>query len=156
MTLKTYSFVLIALLLAGMVAVPCVSAANETNPKPPGWVGKFDEWAGQKDMSRYNSPVTPLPIQTINATTARLYPNVTACGKDGCLKTAICPFPFLRCWGPLTFMVIYNVNETRPVFTGPVINVSISGEIFPEPVNLYQGGTPDIFLQFFSHSRDAP
>lgn len=154
--MKTCSFVLIALLLGGMVAVPCVSAANETNPTPPGWVGKFDEWAGQKDMSRYNPQVTPVPIQTMNATTARLYPNVTACGKDGCLKTATCPFPFLRCSRTLTVMVVYTANETRTGEPGPVIGASISRKIFPEPVSLYQGGTPDVFLQFFPPARVAP
>jgi hypothetical protein len=42
---------LLAALMLGVVFVPLVSATNDTNPTPPGWVGQFDEWAGQKDMS---------------------------------------------------------------------------------------------------------
>jgi hypothetical protein len=155
--MKGYRFAfLIALLLAGVVVMPCVSAVNQTNPTPPGWVGTFDEWAGQKNMSRYNPVVTPVPIQTLHATTARLYPNVTACGKDGCLKTASCPFAFLRCGRSLTVMVVYNVNGTLPGPSDPVVSAGISREIFTEPVNLYRGGTPDIFLQFFSQKPGAP
>ena len=67
---------LLALLLAAVV-IPLVSAADATNPTPSGWVGKFDQWAGQKDMSAYNPVVTPVVVKKMDAKTARAFPGVT-------------------------------------------------------------------------------
>lgn len=153
--MKRYHFWLIAvLLLVALVISPVACGSNDTWDQSY-YLTHKETLAGQKDMSRYNPQVTPVPIQTLNATTARLYPNVTACGKDGCLVKK-CPFPFIRCGRSLTVMVVYNVNETRPVPAGSVVSASISEGMFTEPVNLYRVGTPDIFLQFFPHTGVAP
>jgi len=76
MTHKREWILLLAALLLAAVFVPLVSATNQTNPTPPGWVGRFDEWAGQKDMSAYNPVVTPVPIRPMDEITAKAYPGV--------------------------------------------------------------------------------
>jgi transglutaminase-like putative cysteine protease len=75
---KGFFLLLVSLMLAA-VFVPLVSATNVTNatdPTPPGWVGKFDEWAGQKDMSAYNPVVKPDIIRKMDAETAKAYPGI--------------------------------------------------------------------------------
>jgi len=73
---------LLAALMLGVVLVPLVSAMNDTNPTPPGWVGEFDEWAGQKDMSAYNPIVTPVAVRKMDEKTAKAYPGVTIISPD--------------------------------------------------------------------------
>ena len=153
-TMNGYFFTgfMAVVLLASLAISPAAGGSNDTWD-PSYYLTHAEHLAGPKDMSRFNPVVTPVPVRTMNATTARLYPNVTACGKDGCLKTASCPFPFLRCSRTLTVMVVSTANGTRPVFAGPVASAGISGEAYPEPVNWYPGGIPDVFLQFSPHNR---
>jgi len=73
---------LLAALMLGAVFVPLVSAMNETNPTPPGWVGQFDEWAGQKDMSAYSVIVPTVPVKKMDAETAKAYPGVEVISPD--------------------------------------------------------------------------
>ena len=58
------------------VFFPPISAANKTNATPSGWVGEFDEWAGQKDMSAYSVTIPTVTIPRMDAETARMYPGV--------------------------------------------------------------------------------
>jgi transglutaminase-like putative cysteine protease len=74
-TKKSFTVLFSALMLIAVV-FPCVNASNVTNPTPPGWVGQFDAWAGQKNMSAYNPVVIPVPIRTMNENTAKAYPGV--------------------------------------------------------------------------------
>ncbi|ADN36535.1 transglutaminase domain protein [Methanolacinia petrolearia DSM 11571] len=73
---------LVILVFAGMMFIPVVSAVNDSNPTPPGWVGQFDEWAGKKDMSEYNPVVTPVPIEKMDKETAEKYPGVEVIDSD--------------------------------------------------------------------------
>jgi transglutaminase-like putative cysteine protease len=73
---------LLAALMLGAVFVPLVSAMNDTNPTPPGWVGQFDEWAGQKDMSAYSVIVPTVPVKKMDAETAKAYPGVEVISPD--------------------------------------------------------------------------
>jgi transglutaminase-like putative cysteine protease len=70
--MRNHLLLLTALVLAAAV-VPLVYAANTTNPTPPGWVGTFDQWAGQKDMSAYNPIVSPVTVKKMDTKTARTY-----------------------------------------------------------------------------------
>jgi len=67
---------LFAVLLLAAVIAPIASAMNETDPTPPGWVGHFDQWAGQKDMSAFSILPTPVPIRKMDAEAAKAYPGV--------------------------------------------------------------------------------
>jgi len=152
---RYYSGLIFALLLATLTISPAAGGSNDTWD-PSYYLTHKETLAGQKDMSRYNPVVTPVPIPTMNATTARIYPNVTACKNGGCLKPVTCPFPFLRCSRTLTVMVVYTANGTRPVVAGPVASASIYGETYPEPVNLYRFGIPDIFMVSFPPGGVTP
>jgi len=149
--MKRYHFGLISVLLLVALAISPVAGGSNDTWDQSYYLTHRDTLAGQKDMSRYNPPVTPVPIRTINATTARLYSNVTACGKDGCLVKK-CPFPFIRCGRSLTVMVVYNVNATLPDQPGPVVSYSLTGGPLQDPVYVYRAGNPDIFFQFDSLS----
>ncbi len=142
-------------LVAFIMIIPVAGGSNDTWDQSY-YLTHAEYLAGPKDMSRYNPVVTPVPIPTMNATTARLYPGMMACGSSGCIDTTPCPFPFLRCSRPLTVMVAYNVNESRPEVPGPVVGVSLIGGPFSEPVNLYRAGTPDVILPFDLHAGGTP
>ncbi|MCK9591620.1 MAG: hypothetical protein M0Q91_06400 [Methanoregula sp.] len=144
--MKYLTLVVMALLLVPL-AIPCVSAANRTNQSTD-WVHSFDQWAGQKDMSEYSNTPKPEPIHTMNETIARLYPNMTACGNNGCMVNRPCSFPFIRCESPLTLMVIYNVNATNPGQPGPVIGYSLGGWPLQNPVYILGAGKLDLFRPF--------
>ena len=58
------------------VFFPTVSAANKTNATPSGWVGEFDEWAGQKDMSAYSVTVPQVTIRKMDEEIVQMYPGV--------------------------------------------------------------------------------
>jgi len=73
--IRKWSLLLVALVLAAAFFSP-VSAGNTTNVTPPGWVGEFDEWAGQKDMSHYNPVVPGVPPHKMDEKTALMYPGV--------------------------------------------------------------------------------
>ena len=73
---KRDQILLLAVLMLAAVFVPLVSATNETDPTPPGWIGKFDQWAGQEDMSAYSVIVPTVPIKRMDAQTAKVYPGV--------------------------------------------------------------------------------
>ncbi|MDD4483336.1 MAG: hypothetical protein PHD55_03075 [Methanoregula sp.] len=154
--MKQYYFGLIAVLLLAVLAVSPVAGGSNDTWDQSYYLTHKETLAGQRDMSRFNPVVTPVPIQTMNATTARLYPGMMACGSSGCIDTKPCPFPFLRCSRPLTVMVAYNVNESRPEVPGPVAGISIVGGPFFEPVNLYRAGTPDVILPFDLHAGSVP
>ncbi|MFA4878268.1 MAG: transglutaminase family protein [Methanoregula sp.] len=79
--MKGFSLLFAAVMLV-MVFVPLASATNETNPTPPGWVGQFDEWAGQKDMSAYSVIVPTVPIKKMDAETVKAYPGVVVISPD--------------------------------------------------------------------------
>jgi|GEM_PF-2295081 len=154
--MKRYHFGLISVLLLVALAISPVAGGSNDTWDQSYYLTHRDTLAGQKAMSRYNPPVTPVPIRTINATTARLYPGMMACRSSGFIDTTPCPFPFLRCSRPLTVMVAYNVNETRPEEPGPVVGVSMFGGPFFEPVDLYRAGTSAIFLTFDPHAGRIP
>jgi len=78
---REWTLLLAALMLAA-VFVPIANATNETNPTPPGWVGRFDEWAGPKDMSAYNPVVTPVAVRKMDEKTAKTYPGVRVISTD--------------------------------------------------------------------------
>jgi transglutaminase-like putative cysteine protease len=78
---REWTLLLAALMLAAVI-VPLVSATNVTDPTPPGWVGKFDEWAGQKDMSAYSVIVPTVPVKRMDAQTAKAYPGVEVISPD--------------------------------------------------------------------------
>jgi transglutaminase-like putative cysteine protease len=79
--MKGFSLLLSAVMLV-MVFVPLASATNQTNPTPPGWVGQFDEWAGQKDMSAYSVIIPTVPVKKMDAQTAKAYPGVEVISPD--------------------------------------------------------------------------
>jgi hypothetical protein len=62
--------------------VPLVCATNDTNPTPPGWVGEFDEWAGEKNMSEFNPVVTPVAVRKMDEETAKAYPGLKIISPD--------------------------------------------------------------------------
>jgi len=63
--------VLLAVLLVSVVMVP-VSAQGESKS----WIDTFDQWAGQRDMSRYN-PVVEIPQrELIDEKSAQSYPGL--------------------------------------------------------------------------------
>jgi hypothetical protein len=68
--------------MLGAVFVPLVSATNDTNPTPLGWVGQFDEWAGEKNMSEYNPVVIPVPVRKMDEETAKAYPGLKIISQD--------------------------------------------------------------------------
>ena len=73
---------LLAVVIVAMTIVPLVSATNQTNPTPPGWVGQFDQWAGPKDMSAYNPVVMPDSIRRMDKETAKAYPGIVVISPD--------------------------------------------------------------------------
>ena len=79
--MRTLILLLAALMLAA-VLVPLVSATNATDPTPPGWIGKFDQWAGQKDMSAYSVIVPTVPAKKMDAQTAKAYLGVEVISSD--------------------------------------------------------------------------
>ncbi|MCK9581071.1 MAG: hypothetical protein M0Q92_11595 [Methanoregula sp.] len=157
-TIKIHYPTLVALLLAALAIFPMAGADNNTTD-PYHYLTNADHLAGPRDMSMYNPVITPVPFRTMNTTTARLYPNMTACGKDGCLpKSTACPFPFIPCEFPLTVMVVYSVNTTRPDPVGPVVAYSVSGWPLQNPVYIIPAGETDITLPFpfFQPRIDPP
>jgi hypothetical protein len=137
--MKIHNFGLVALLLAVLVIIPMAGADNNTTD-PYHYLTNADHLAGPKDMSMYNPVITPQPLQTMNETTARLYPDMIACGKEGCMPESTCLFPFIACGSPLTVMVVYNVNTTRPDQPGPVVAYVLSGWPLQSPVYLIPAG----------------
>jgi hypothetical protein len=105
-----------------------------------------DHLAGQKDISMYNPVIPPQPRETMNKTTASLYPNVTFCGKDGCMPKSACPYPSVLCGKFLTLAVMYNVNATRPDLPGLVIGYSLSGWPLRDTVYIIPAGKTDLSL----------
>ncbi|MFA5332244.1 MAG: hypothetical protein WC342_07685 [Methanoregula sp.] len=145
--MKPFRFGLAALLFfAAFTIMPAAGGSNDTWD-PSYYLTHADTLAGQKDMSRYNPKIVPEPVHTMDPETALLYPNVTACGKKGCLKPVACPFPFLRCRGSRTITVVYTTNKSRQVFDGPTVDTGIAGEILSGPANPYRGGIPDVLLE---------
>jgi len=145
--MKSWICIIVIALLVGIIAIPGANAENRTMDTAY-YLTHADTLAGQKDMSMYNPPLPVEPIHTMNETTARLYPNVTASGKDGCMVNRPCSFPFIRCESPLTLMVMYNVNATNPGQPGPVIGYSLSGWPLQNPVYLFGAGKFDPFRPF--------
>jgi hypothetical protein len=143
------SLIVIALLLAAIVAIPSVSGANRT-ADPAYYLTHANTLAGPKDMSMDNPPIPVEPLQTMNETTARLYPNVTACGKDGCIQNRPCLFPFIPCQSALMVMVVFKVNATTPDQPGPVIGYGLSGWPLNEPILFPRSKDSGIFLPFIS------
>jgi len=146
--MKLHTRIVIALLLGMMLAIPGATAANRTNQSGD-WVHSFDQWAGQKDMSRYSNIPDPEPLQTMNESTARLYPNVTWCGKD-CMKPKPCTFPYTGCGSPLTIQIVYNVNTTDRRYPGTVVGYGMGGWPLENPIFISGWGRPDIVLPFES------
>ncbi len=124
--MKNHYLAPVALLLAALVIFPMAGADNNTTD-PYHYLTNADHLAGPRDMSMYNPVMTPQPLQTLNETTARLYPNMTACGKDGCIPKCACMFPFIPCENLLTLQIVYNVNASCPGQPGPVVMYSLSG-----------------------------
>jgi hypothetical protein len=124
--MKIHNFGLVALLLAALVIFPMAGADNNTTD-PYHYLTTAEHLAGPKDMSRYSNIPIPEPTHTLNETTARLYPNMTVCGKDGCIPKSVCLFPFVPCENLLTLQIVYNVNASRLDKPGPVIMYSLSG-----------------------------
>jgi transglutaminase-like putative cysteine protease len=73
---------LLSALMLGAVFVPLAGATNNTSATPPGWVGEFNEWAGQQDMSAYNPTFTPVPVRKIDEKTLKAYPGLTMISPD--------------------------------------------------------------------------
>jgi len=130
-----------------MIAVPCASADNNTTD-PAHYLTHADHLAGPRDMSAYNPTVKPVPLRTMNETTARLYPNVTICGKEGWLARISCMFPFIGCGKSLTVMIVYNVNTSHPDQPGPVVAYGLSGWPMRNPLYVIPAGKSDIFQSF--------
>ncbi|MEN6443887.1 MAG: hypothetical protein ABFC71_09045 [Methanoregula sp.] len=151
-----YHFGLIAVLLLVALAISPVACGSNDTWDQSYYLTHKETLAGPKDMSQYNPQVTPVPIRAMDKETARLYPNVSVCEKDGCLKTEPCPFSFLRCGRSLSVMVVYTANGTRPGLAGSVASVGIFGGLSPEQVYVYRAGTPGIFLQFDPYAWGAP
>ena len=64
--------VLLVLLLVSVLMMPAVSAQSESKS----WIDTFDQWAGQRDMSRYN-PVVEIPQrEVIDEKSAQSYPGL--------------------------------------------------------------------------------
>jgi len=145
--MKSWTSIVIIVLLAGIIAIPGANAENKTMDTIY-LLTHGETFAGQKDMSRYSNIPEPERIQTMNETTARLYPNVTGCWSNGCIVNRPCSFPFIRCESPLTLMVMYNVNATNPGQPGPVIGYRLSGWPLRNPVYLFGAGTFDPFRLF--------
>jgi hypothetical protein len=137
--MKYRSIIFIALLLAAIVLVPGVSAENQTRDTIY-LLTHAETLAGQKDMSRYSNMPKPQPIETMNESTARLYPNVTWCRND-CMVSRPCSFPFTRCESPLTAMIVYNVNATDPGQPGPVVGYGLTGWPLQNPVFVGSGNS---------------
>lgn len=154
--MKPYRFGLAALLFfVAFTILPAAGGSNDTWD-PSYYLTHAETLAGQKDMSRYNPEIIPEPVHTMDPETARLYPNLTACGNEGCLKPVTCMFPFLRCRGPDILTVVYTSNESVQVFTGPTIGAGTAGKILPGPAKMYRGGIPDGLLKCTSFSRVSP
>jgi len=145
--MKSWICIIIIVLLAGISAIPVVNAENQTMDTIY-LLTHGETLAGQKDMSQYSNIPKPEPIHTMNETTARLYPNVTWCGSNGCILNRPRSFPFNRCESPLTLMVMYNVNATNPSQPGPVIGYSLTGWPLKNPVNIFGAGKLDLFRPF--------
>ncbi len=130
--MKPFPYLITILLLSALFAIPGAGAENQTRDTAY-YLTHREHLAGQKDMSMYNKPMPVEPLLTMNESTARLYPNVTWCGKD-CMVPRPCSFPYLRCESPLTVMIMYNVNATHPEQPGPVIGYGVTGWPLQNPV----------------------
>lgn len=138
--------IVLVLLLAGNMVILVISAENQTMDTAY-YLTQAETLAGQKAMSIYNKPERVEPLQTMNESTARLSPNVTACGSD-CIVPKPCSFPFIRCESPLTVMIVNNVNETRTDQFVPVVGYSLSGWPLQNPVFVSGSGIPGLNLPF--------
>lgn len=138
------SIAFIALILAAFLLTPGASAENQTMDTIY-LLTHAETLAGQKDMSRYSNIPKPEPIVTVNESTARLYPNVTWCGKD-CIVPKPCPIPFTRCKSPLTIMVAYTMNETHPGQPGPVVGIGLTGWPLRNPITVSRTRNPVLIL----------
>ncbi|HII99876.1 MAG TPA: hypothetical protein HA272_11635 [Methanoregula sp.] len=137
--MKIHYLSLVAMLLAALMIFPTAGADNDTTDQIH-YLTNSDHLAGQRDMSMYNPVMHPQPPETMNETTALLYPNVTACGNDGCIPKSACVFPFLPCENLLTLQIVYNVNVTRPDQPGPVVMYSLSGWPLQSPWYIIPSG----------------
>ncbi|MFA4823608.1 MAG: hypothetical protein WC593_00470 [Methanoregula sp.] len=145
-TMKFHMLTVIVLVLAAIVSIPGVSAENQTMDTAY-YLTHAETLAGQKDMSMYNKPHPVEPLVTMNESAARLYPNVTWCGKD-CMVTRPCSFPFIRCESLLTVMVVYNVNTSCADQPGPVIGYGMGGWPLQNPVFVPGSGISNLNLPF--------
>lgn len=133
---RTWTFILMALALAA-VFFPLASATNETNATPPGWVGEFDEWAGQKDMSQYNSVVPTVTRKRMDEETARMYPGVVVIDPD-------IMFP------PVKSIVYTNSSPITTVDLEPFYGMEIPGTSATQPPDTDRGnGTGASGRSFF-------
>lgn len=142
--MKFRSISFIALILAAIVLMPGAGAENQTMDTIY-LLTHAETLAGQKDMSRFSNLTSPETPVTMNESTARLYLNVTWCGKD-CMVPRSCSFPFTRSESPLTVMVVYNVNATEPDNPGPVVGYGLTGWPLQSPVFLSGSGIPNLNL----------
>ncbi len=139
--MKRYHFGLIAgLLLAALAVSPVAGGSNDTWDQSY-YLTHAEHLAGKKDISQYNPPFTPVPIQTMNETTARLYPNMTVFRPAEHRVKSSCLFPFMRCDRFLTLTVVYNVNATHPDQIGPIITYGPGGWPMQNPVYVIPAGT---------------
>jgi len=145
--MKSLTCIIFTVMLAGIIAIPGANAENQTRDTIY-LLTHGETLVGQKDMSQYSNIPKPEPIRTMNETTARLYPNVTWCGSNGCIVNRPCSIPFTRCESPLTLMVMYNVNATNPGQPGPVIGYSLTGWPLKNPVYIFGAGKLDLFRPF--------
>ena len=142
--MKSWTCIVIVLLLAGIIAIPGVSAKNQTMDTSY-YLTHAETLAGQKDMSMYNKPVPFEPVPIRNKTTARIYPAMTRCGSD-CMAPGPFSFSFNRCRSLLTIMVVCNVNATNPDHTCPVVGYGLSGCPLQDTVYVSGTGNPGLFL----------
>jgi hypothetical protein len=147
--MKFCSISVIALILAAIVLIPGAGAENQTMDTIY-LLTHAETLAGQKDMSWYGNTSRSAPLVTMDESTSRLYPNVTRCGNN-CMVSRPCLFRFTRCESPLTVMIAYNVNATRPGQPGPVTGFGVTGWPLQNFISII--GSPDFVLPFKTFTR---
>jgi len=126
---RTGTLILMALVLLA-VFFPHISATNETNATPMGWVGEFDEWAGQKDMSQYNPVVPTVTRKRMDEETARTYPGVVVIDPD-------ITFP------PVKSIVYTNASTITTVDLEPFYGMEKPGTSATHPLDPDRGNGTD-------------